>query len=390
MTAVHIVVPEGIDDPVRPSGGNAYDRQVCRGLRRSAGRCTCTPYPAWPRPDEASCAALVDVVPGSPTARRPARRAGRFDCPGGAGPEASRLRLVALVHMPLGHGTADDGARERERAVLASAQAVVTTSAWARRRLLDLYALPADRVHVAEPGADAADLAPGSATGGALLCVGAVTPGKGHDVLLEALATVGRLRWHCVCVGSLDRDPAFVEGLRRRVLDDGLAAGCASPGRRPEPTSPQLRRGGRAGAASRAETYGMVVTEALARGLPVVAADVGECRRHSGTAPTASGRGCSSRPATRPRSAKRCGPGSGRRPAAAAASGGARAACVARRLVDDHLRRRRTSSRGWRDDRRDDPGQPGWLDLRESADAAARARSSSGSFVAVFRPAVPW
>ena len=32
MTAVHVIVPEGIDDPARPSGGNVYDRRVCRGL----------------------------------------------------------------------------------------------------------------------------------------------------------------------------------------------------------------------------------------------------------------------------------------------------------------------------------------------------------------------
>src|SRR3954451_19666153 len=32
VTDVHVVVPEGIDDPARPSGGNAYDRRVCRGL----------------------------------------------------------------------------------------------------------------------------------------------------------------------------------------------------------------------------------------------------------------------------------------------------------------------------------------------------------------------
>ena len=50
----------------------------------------------------------------------------------------------------------------------------------------------------------------------------AVTPGKGHDVLLDALAAVSGLRWDCVCVGSLDRDPAFAEGLRRRARDDGL------------------------------------------------------------------------------------------------------------------------------------------------------------------------
>ena len=32
MTDVHVVVPDGIDDPARPSGGNAYDRRVCGGL----------------------------------------------------------------------------------------------------------------------------------------------------------------------------------------------------------------------------------------------------------------------------------------------------------------------------------------------------------------------
>ena len=32
VTAVHVVVPDGIDDPARPSGGNAYDAKVCRAL----------------------------------------------------------------------------------------------------------------------------------------------------------------------------------------------------------------------------------------------------------------------------------------------------------------------------------------------------------------------
>ena len=53
--------------------------------------------------------------------------------------------------------------REREGAVLTAAASVVTTSAWARRVLLQLYRLPVERVHVAEPGVDAAELAPGTA-----------------------------------------------------------------------------------------------------------------------------------------------------------------------------------------------------------------------------------
>ena len=79
--------------------------------------------------------------------------------------------------------------------------------------LVELYDLPADRMHVAEPGVDAAGLAAGTAAGDALLCVAAVTPDKGHDVLLDALATATDLPWRCACVGSLDRDPAFADGV---------------------------------------------------------------------------------------------------------------------------------------------------------------------------------
>jgi glycosyltransferase involved in cell wall biosynthesis len=281
VTAVHVVVPEGIDDPARPSGGNAYDRHVCRGLasigwsvhERAVAGC-------WPQPDAASRAALAGVVERIPDAAVVLLDGlVASTAPEVLVPQASRLGLVVLVHMPLGHRPADDQADEarmRERAVLSVAAAVVTTSAWTRRRLLELYSLPADRVHVAEPAVDAADLAPGTAGGGELLCVAAVTSDKGHDVLLDALATTTDLPWHCVCVGSLDRDPAFVEDLRRRTLQGGLGDRVCFPGPR---TGADLDRSYAAAdllvLASRAETYGMVVTEALARGLPVVAADVG-------------------------------------------------------------------------------------------------------------------
>ena len=192
--------------------------------------------------------------------------------------QARRLRFVVLVHMPLGHRPADvaDDARRRERAVLLAAAAVITTSAWTRRRLLELYPLPAERVHVAEPAVEVADIAPGTAAGGTLLCVAAVTFAKGHDVLLDALATMSDLSWQCVCVGSLDREPAFVESLQLRLLDAGLGDRVSFLGPR---TGADLDRSYAAAdltvLASRAETYGMVVTEALARGLPVVASDVG-------------------------------------------------------------------------------------------------------------------
>ena len=278
MTTVHVVIPDGIDDPARPSGGNTYDRQICRGLRSLgwsvhehavAGR--------WPRPEASSMAALAAVVE-------------RIDddavvlldgliastAPEVLVPQAHRLRLVVLLHMPLGHRPADRHAPGAERAVLSAAAAVVTTSGWTRQLVLELYQLAAERVHVAEPGVDAADLAAGTAAGGELLCVAAVSFDKGQDLLLDALATISDLSWNCVCVGSLERDPAFVRDLRRRSLNSGLDGRVRFPGPR---TGPDLDHSYAAAdlivLASRAETYGMVVTEALARGLPVVAAEVG-------------------------------------------------------------------------------------------------------------------
>jgi glycosyltransferase involved in cell wall biosynthesis len=278
VNTVHFVVPEGVGDEARPSGGNAYDLRIARGLagagwtvdlREVAG--------SWPRPAAPSLDALTTALRGIPDGGL-AMLDGLIASAASAvlPQEARRVRLVVLVHMPLGYPSTGSGLREQEGEVLSAAAAVVTTSSWTRRTLLDLYPLPGDRVHVAAPGVDPAELAPGTEASGSLLSVAAVIPGKGHDVLLDALAPLASLHWQCQCVGSLERDPAFVARLRRRVLDGGMDGRVRFSGTQ---AAADLARSYAAADVlvlpSRAETYGMVIAEALARGLPIVAAEVG-------------------------------------------------------------------------------------------------------------------
>jgi glycosyltransferase involved in cell wall biosynthesis len=275
VSTVHFVLPGDIDDPTAPSGGNAYDRRVARGLadagwsvREHAVR------GAWPQPDGTARRALAGTLAALPDGALVLLDGLVASAvPAELAPHADRLRLVMLVHMPL--GDVDVALRSDERQALGTAAAVLTTSRWSRRRLVELYGLPPERVHAAPPGVDTSTVAAGSATGGQLLCVAAVMPHKGHDLLVEALARVRDRGWRCTVVGSLDRDAAFVHRVRRAAREYGIAERIGFVG----PCTPGELDARYAAAdlvvlASRGETYGMVVTEALARGIPVLATAV--------------------------------------------------------------------------------------------------------------------
>jgi glycosyltransferase involved in cell wall biosynthesis len=271
------MVPAGIDDPRRPSGGNHYDRRVCCELA-AAGWHVIEHQAAgdWPRPDEIATAGLARRLASVPDGALVLLDGLIASClPTVLVPAAARLNLVVLVHLPLGLTNSD--VRAGEAAVLGAARAVLTTSDWTREQLLALYPwLRSDAIRVARPGVDPAVAVPGSATGQELLCVAAQIPGKGHDVLLAALAQLTGLGWRCSWVGSSDRDPEHAAQLRRQAVSAGIDRRIRNTG----PLARPALAAAYAGAdllvlPSQLETYGMVVTEALARGLPVLASEVG-------------------------------------------------------------------------------------------------------------------
>ncbi|MET7524900.1 glycosyltransferase family 4 protein [Streptomyces sp900116325] len=293
--SVVVVMPGGVDDPSAPSGGNTYDRRVCRDLPRLGWQVhEYAVVGTWPQPRATARAELARIL------RESADGAvvlldGLVACavPDIVVPEAERLRLVVLVHLPLGDETGLTPAMAAalnagERRTLQAAAAVVATSDWAADRLVAHHGLAPGRVHVAAPGADTAPLAAGTGTGRAssLLCVASVTPRKGQLRLVESLAAVADLPWNCVCVGGLGQDPGYVTRLRELIGRYSLGDRVHLVGPR---TGTELNASYAAAdlllLASHAETYGMVATEALAHGVPVLATAVGGLPEAVGLAP---------------------------------------------------------------------------------------------------------
>jgi glycosyltransferase involved in cell wall biosynthesis len=268
---VHFVVPHSIDDPARVSGGNVYDQHVRDGLRAlgcdvrmilvsengeaSAARTFAE------LPDDSLL--LVDGLVAVRESRALTLHSGR-------------LRIVVLAHM-VGGLVGDSIAAEREQDALHDAKRIVATSGWTRDELIASGLATPGKVVVAPPGTAPAATTTASASGGRLLCVGVVAPHKGQDLLVRALAELTDVDdWHCTFVGARDAAPVFVDELDRTVGSSGLTrrtsfAGVLT-GRALERA---FARSDLVVVPSRSESFGMVVSEALARGIPVLATRVG-------------------------------------------------------------------------------------------------------------------
>ena len=155
-----------------------------------------------------------------------------------------------------------------ERRALRAAAGVICTSTSAAAGIRARHGL--DGIRVALPGTDAAALAAGSEPPH-LLAVAALLPNKDQSLLLAALSQLTDLPWTASLAGSDTADPAYAAQLRDTVTRLGLRDRIRIPGE---------LRGGELEAEwaaadlslliSRAETFGLVVTESIARGVPVV------------------------------------------------------------------------------------------------------------------------
>jgi glycosyltransferase involved in cell wall biosynthesis len=188
--------------------------------------------------------------------------------------------IVALVHHPLCLEAGLSQARQEqlyalEKAALALARHIIVSSPTTLATLAANFAVPAGKITVAEPGTDPARRAHGTDRGTGkpiqLLAVGAVVPRKAYDVLVRALAQLADRDWQLTIVGPTDRSAQALADLRAAIGETGLGQRITLTG----PAGPERLDKFYAAAdaflmPSLYEGYGMVLAEAMARGLPIV------------------------------------------------------------------------------------------------------------------------
>ncbi len=273
-----LLAPHPLD---QRTGGYRYDNRMLDGLERRGWRVERVGLRgAFPGPDDAARDSLSTAL-----ARQPDDSLVVIDglamggLPEPVATHAERLRIVALVHHPVAEETGlDPGVRERlavlETRALAAVRGVIVTSAFTARTLAEAYRVDPGGVRVVCPGTDVSAPARGPASGDPpqLLVVASVTPRKGHDVLIRSLARLRTRRWSCVCAGSLERATGFVREVTAAVAETGLVDRIRFVGECDDTVLGALYDTSSIFVLpSRYEGYGMVLTEALSHGLPIVA-----------------------------------------------------------------------------------------------------------------------
>ncbi len=175
---------------------------------------------------------------------------------------AARQRTWVLLHMP--SPSHPDG----EGRALRAASGVICTSSSAAAAVRDRHTLHAS--HVALPGTDPAPVAAGSDPPH-IVAVAALLPNKDQLLTVAALARVQDISWTASLVGTDDAEPAYAAQVRATVAEHRLEERVRVPGQfTGKALEDEWNRADLSLLVSRAESFGLVVTESLARGIPVI------------------------------------------------------------------------------------------------------------------------
>lgn len=279
--ALAFVVPGPLD---QLTGGYLFGRHVVEGLRALGRTVTVAELAGrFPDADDIARAAAARTLGNLPTGSTAVidglALPGFTEC---LAREAKRLRLLGFIHHPLSLETGLSAAEAYRYAAMEARlwpllRGVLCPSTHTANAVI-AAGVAAHRVRVTMPGTAKPAIANERTRQGSLrlLAVGAVTPRKGHLLLIETLADLRQFDWRLTCIGSLERDRAAAEALRRMVaakqLGDRVTLAGECP---PELLTAAYRDADIFVLPSYEEGYGMVYAEALAHGLPIIATTAG-------------------------------------------------------------------------------------------------------------------
>lgn len=278
IDSLYFVYPGDLNTP---TGGYRYDRRLIQELQALGIRVhpialsDAFPYPDTKAIEEAHRAFMA--LPDNAIVIVDGLALGTLDNLAEA--ESRRLNLIALCHHPLALESGLDPEqqtrfqRSEERA-LRAAHAVVVTSHHTRQILINQFSLRKKPVTVALPGNDRVPFAPCEGHPPRLLTVASLTRRKAHDVLIDALASVAGLPWHARFIGSPDLDLEWSDRLRHQTTHQRLQDRIDLVGATDD-LDDEFHQADIFVLPSRFEGYGMVFAEALAAGLPIIAARAG-------------------------------------------------------------------------------------------------------------------
>jgi glycosyltransferase involved in cell wall biosynthesis len=265
-------------DIASPTGGYAYDRQLIKRLPEHGVEVShlalAGSFPSASEADLTEASRLLLAEDWRTVLLIDGLAYGAFPTGMAAGLAG---RVVALCHHPLAleTGLSPERAAELKRletAALGYAAAVIVTGRGTKDILVNDFGVPAGKITVAEPGVERASRAAETPFGQPLqlLAVGAISARKGYDLLLSALAPIAGLPWRLTIAGKV-LDAGVMAALQAQTAVLGLSDRIRFAGPVSAEELDTLYRGSDLFVmASHYEGYGMVLTEALARGLPIV------------------------------------------------------------------------------------------------------------------------
>lgn len=266
------------------TGGYLYERRLLEHLRAAGHDMQHVVLSeSFPAPSDSDMEEAVAALAALPSGRPLILDGLVFGAIDTAGLARVAAPIIAMIHHPLALESGLSEARRdhlyrTERDNLRLAAHVLVPSPHTRSILVERYGADPDRITVLRPGVAPAAGRPEPVDPPLVLSVGILHPRKGHDVLIEALASLRDLDWTAVIVGSAwdsEHAAALAQKIERQDFGDRLRlAGRVS--------LEELQRLYCAASvfalATRYEGYGIVFDEAMSYGLPVVSCDAGAVR----------------------------------------------------------------------------------------------------------------